>query len=254
MLNYQQLHSLVPSAFTTKPDPKVTNKYQYVSTLDFLEQAEKVGFYPIQARQSASPALAYARHKITLRNPQFSGTKEYTPELIWINSHNRTSCAALILGIHRFFCENGLYVGINFSGFKFKHLIGNAYNMQDHIQETLESWPRIENTINRWQETPMSLETQENYATIALGLKYPKDPPFDPTSLLRTRRQEDMPETLWHTYNKVQENLLKGWQKWNRPRGISRRIKNSPVKSIDKEKSINEKLWDLTLNFQGIAH
>jgi len=247
MLNTDQLKHLVPSAFTQTPDPEVSSRYQYVSTLDFLDQAGKLGFHPVKAYQSRAKDMRYAEHKIILENPHLGlGNSEYTPTLNWTNSHNRSKRATCLFGVLRFACDNGLYIGTMYASMSYIHIQGQNIPHTDQIEQIMAQWPRIERTIARYQNIDLSLDSQLEYTKMALGLRYPEKRPttYGLERLNESRRREDNFPTLWHTYNRVQEKLVQGWKPWN--------IKG--IKSITTQESFDKKLEVLTANFAGIAH
>ena len=247
MLTTTQLQTLVPSAFASHPKEDVSDRYQYVSTTDFLERAAKLGWYPIKANQSRSKDPQYGQHRIVLSNPNLGlGNNEYQPTLHWFNSHNRTKAAHCFLGVLRGVCDNGLYIGTMYASMKFVHLMGQRDCHTDQIERILDAWPRVEATIKRYQETPMTIDSQLEYTKMALGLRYPDRNPYtlEVEGVNRPRRYEDKADNLWCTYNRVQEKLVQGWRAWN--------IK--AIKSLDRQDSFDRQLETLTANFAGIAH
>jgi len=81
---------------------------------------------------------------------------------------------------------------------------------------------------------------------MAIGLRWDKDEkgqfPVDPCQLLKQRRSADEGNSLWKTYNKIQENLVKGGQ---RPIGRHGR-RTRKVTSALADHKLNRDLWGLT--------
>ena len=57
------------------------------------------------------------------------------------------------------------------------------------------------------------------------------------------RRPEDTGHSLWATFQRVQENVMRGGQPGRSPHG--RRMHTRPVGSIDRGVSLNRALWTL---------
>ena len=61
--------------------------------------------------------------------------------------------------------------------------------------------------------------------------------------LIEARRPEDFGNSLWTTFQRVQENALRGGQPGRGAKG--RRLHTRPVASIDRSVSLNRALWVL---------
>ncbi|MNE88751.1 hypothetical protein D3C80_1860850 [compost metagenome] len=89
-------------------------------------------------------------------------------------------------------------------------------------------------------------EEQEAFAMAALAYRY--DPsegpaPVTPSQLLRARRSEDRSSDLWTTFNRVQENTIKGGLSGRNKQG--RRTTTRAVNGIDQDVKLNRALWVL---------
>jgi hypothetical protein len=67
--------------------------------------------------------------------------------------------------------------------------------------------------------------------------------PVTAQQLIEARRPEDLDHSLWTTFQRVQENAMKGGQPGRGVRG--RRLHTRPVASIDRSVSLNRALWTL---------
>lgn len=65
--------------------------------------------------------------------------------------------------------------------------------------------------------------------------------PVSPQQLLRPRRREDLSDDLWTTYQRVQENLIKGGLCGQNRQG--QRIHTRAIKGIDSDVKLNRALW-----------
>ncbi|WP_122233569.1 DUF932 domain-containing protein, partial [Pseudomonas syringae] len=89
-------------------------------------------------------------------------------------------------------------------------------------------------------------DEQEAFALAALAYRY--DPaegpaPVTPSQLLMPRRREDRSSDLWTTFNRVQENTIKGGLTGRNKQG--RRTTTRAVNRIDQDVKLNRALWVL---------
>ena len=85
----------------------------------------------------------------------------------------------------------------------------------------------------------------EIFARSALTLKYEPDPvkpaPVTESQILAPRRSADTGTDLWTTFNRVQENLVRGGLPARNAAG--RRTRTREVQGIDQSVKINRALW-----------
>jgi Domain of unknown function (DUF932) len=101
-------------------------------------------------------------------------------------------------------------------------------------------------------------DEERAFATAALALRYGDrgergdrdegsecQPPAPITAeqLIEARRPEDLGRSLWTTFQRVQENALRGGQPGRSAQG--KRLHTRPVASIDRSVSLNRALWVL---------
>ncbi|WP_390622616.1 DUF932 domain-containing protein [Tautonia rosea] len=101
--------------------------------------------------------------------------------------------------------------------------------------------PQTLETIRRWKQIELSPGQRLGFAEAAWGLK--PNPSIRPSHLLIPRRLDDDRPDLWHTLNRVQENLIKGDLRSRNASG--RRIRTRPIRSVDGDIRINRGLWSL---------
>ncbi|HRZ57659.1 MAG TPA: DUF932 domain-containing protein, partial [Candidatus Paceibacterota bacterium] len=85
------------------------------------------------------------------------------------------------------------------------------------------------------------------FAQQALLLRYSTlaEAPVEPETLLKARRPEDEGTDVWHTMNRVQENLIRGGvSDFHRDRrGKLRTVRG--LRGIDSKVGLNKSLWGL---------
>ena len=67
--------------------------------------------------------------------------------------------------------------------------------------------------------------------------------PITVDQLIEPRRPEDLGQTLWNSFQRIQENSLRGGQPGRSSQG--RRMQTRLVSSIDRTVSLNRALWML---------
>jgi len=115
-------------------------------------------------------------------------------------------------------------------------------------------------TVDASSEAMKTLELQPDeeraFATAALTLRYGDrsegQPPAPITAeqLIEARRPEDIGHSLWTTFQRVQENVMRGGQPGRSVQ--SRRMRTRPVASIDRGVSLNRALWMLAEEMRKI--
>jgi hypothetical protein len=247
MLSLDSVREKVPSAFQTSPDPKVSERYNFVNTGDILEKLYNRGWRAIAANAPSMRSAADSpkgKHTILLRNYDLSPSHEslggVTPTIRVTNSHNWTSKFIMDVGLLRLLCSNGLYTaGLSFQGYEFRH---------DRINEDLEkvlegvqgAGEEATALVEKWAGTGMTPEQRFDFANAAQRLRWEdghKNTEHVVDALLQPRRIGDMSTDLWSTYNVVEENLRRGVS------GDVRKV--SELKNIDRLRDQGSKLWDL---------
>lgn len=256
-LSTDDLRHAAPSIFATTPWEGMSNNYRFIPTGDVLDRMADQGFRVTKAVQSRSriPGKApFTRHLLRLRHVDFLDTTEAeVPEVVLINSHDRSSAYKLFTGIMRFVCENGMIVqSSDFGSFSIRH--SGSRDLYQQIMEAtdriMEGVPTIMGRIADWKQVILPRIDQLELARQAMELKPNAAVPFH--SLLTSRRVEDDTDAygkrdLWKTANVLQESLMRGGIQGRNVRG--RQIRTRPVKAVEADVRINRKLWELAEGF-----
>jgi hypothetical protein len=248
ILNSDQLHNLVPSAFAVTPWERMSDRYRMVPTSDVIDILGERGFRPVMAMQSRSriPGKAnYTRHMIRFRHDAFLelNVGQELPELVMSNSHDGTAAYRFNSGIFRLVCSNGLVVAsADFGGISVRHKGGEDFPQRiiDATYQIIEETPKTLATIEEWKQIQLTPPQATALASAAVELI---DTSIEPHQLLTPRRSEDKKPDLWTTFNRVQESILKGGISTTAPTG--RRTTTRPVKSVDRDIRLNKALWTL---------
>ena len=163
-------------------------------------------------------------------------------------------CDELLLGIYRLVCTNGLITGKSFSSVRIRHS-GNTYDqLNEGIAALLSQKDTLAATIERMQNTKLSLEQVNALIDTAIKLVVPEQAFNISNSLDRIRRVEDQQNDAWSIFNVVQENTVRGKVSYqlatNNEQGIAtvRNYNVRPIKpNTNRDRIINSALFDAAL-------
>ena len=250
-LSTESLRSVVPAAFATKPDPRVSESYRFVPTHDIVTKLSEYGYRPVSAinpvRKSNGrtgplvPSLVGA-HMITFEPETPVSNKEGRLQVVLINAHNRTKRFRLAAGFLRFVCSNGLIAGSGDLQIRATHTVSHTAHLDDDIEATLTHAARLTTLVSTMQKTTLTARAATIFAKEAMALRFGDEKLWriSPKQVLEARREEDQGDDLWHIFNRIQENLVKG--------GI--RNDNTPMATFPLVRprqtfNFNSKLWEL---------
>lgn len=256
IITRDQLRTLTPSVFATTPWEGMSQSYKFIPTAEVLDLLEDQGFKVTSARQSRSRIegkAPFTRHLLRLRHESVMDARDEVPEVVLMNSHDRSSAYRVFSGVFRMVCENGMVIqAADFGSFSIRH--SGSRDLFAQVREAtgqiMDGVPAIMNRIEAWKQIILPRPVQLDFAREAMALK-PND--SIPSSwLLTARRDEDMtaPDAsrdLWRTTNVIQESLVRGGLAGRNERG--RRVTTRPVKAVDADLRINRRLWELAETF-----
>lgn len=252
-LSLEEIRYKAPSVFATEPYIKMSEKYRFVPTIEPVTALMDKGFLPVYAGQSKTriPGKGdFTRHVLRFRHTDFVGTADSIPEIVLLNSHDGSSAYKLMLGFFRIVCSNGMIVC---SG-QVDEISARHSGREGLVQEVIEgSFKIVENApvvtqqIEDWRGKALSKPQQLAYASAALELR---DAVIKPNveDLITPRRNADKDMTVWHTFNTVQENLIRGGLGTMHTMANGRRAwrHTRAVKSVNEDVKLNRALWRLT--------
>lgn len=266
ILSLDDVHRLAPSVFATEPHREVSNKYQFIPTINMVESLMREGWQPVQASQHLvrkAGKVGYQKHLVRFRNPNLAKIGDREIDLLVYNSHDRTSGFKFLAGLYEFVCANGLVVGDELcEPISVRHV---GYKAQDAIEASfrvIDSIPRISQSIEAMRSISLDPDERRIFAESALIAKYGNQTdstgkfihPITPERALQPRRSEDVGNSLWKTMNVVQENLVRGNQRgiMRTATGEMRRTTTRGVSSPSRDTKLNQALWSLAENMKAI--
>ena len=249
----------------------VTDKYKQVSTLDVLNQLKTESGFLVKSVSVSGTRKGskegFQKHCVTLGRPDLilKNVGDSRPEITIVNSHDGLKSFEVFLTVLRLVCTNGLKAPTVIAGARLRHvggdLIPRVFGAVDSITAAL---PDVSNWIADLNRTILSQDEQIQFATRAIQLlDLPQtetvSTQVDIRSALRARRVADQGDSLWVTYNRLQENFLQGGVKYRTEtidaNGLKSSRNNSTrhVQSIDTQIRLNSGLADLTKEFVKAA-
>jgi len=212
-----ELMANAPSIFAQQAMPGVSSRYTFLPTSRVVEAMRSEGWKPIEARQShprTAGRVGYQLHQVRFqRRDQVAEVGEFAPEVILLNSHDRSSGYELRAGMFRFICRNGLLVADSLiPAIHVRHTGQELGRIIEASSTILGQLPRIAERVASFRSVNLSDAEANQFAAQALALRYtdPALAPIRSEQLLAPRRYEDAGSDLWAVTNKVGENLLRG--------------------------------------------
>jgi len=256
-LSNDQLMATCPSIFAMTPwggdatHKGMSDKYDFIPTIQVIDKMRDEGLLPVKAMQANTRIEGkgeFTRHIIRFRSSRLSwNVGDSLPEIVLVNSHDGSSSYQLSAGIFRLVCSNGMIVkSHDFGSYTTRHQGNVIDGVLDATYKIMDDIPMLEARVAEYQSLTLSQYQQKEYCERAIGLRWDKDEngqyPCDPTQLLRTRRSADNGDSLWLTYQRVQENLIKGGIRPLSHHGRKTRKVISPLADY----KLNRDLWALT--------
>ena len=258
-LSEDQMRSAAPSVFAEGKHASRSERYTYIPTIDVLRGLRKEGFEPFMVAQGQSRVegkAEFTKHMIRMRHAGHVSTRPEANEIILINSHDGASSYQMLAGMFRFVCCNGLVVGKVVEDTRIPH----KGNIQGEVIEgafrVLEEFETVDASTEGMKALTLKPEEEGAFATAALALRFGErtedqpPPPITAEQLIEARRPEDLGHSLWTTFQRVQENVMRGGQPGRSAQG--RRLHTRPVGSIDRGVSLNRALWVLAEEMRRI--
>jgi hypothetical protein len=246
-LSDDQIMRIAPSVFAEEAHASRSERYTYVPTIDVLSGLRKEGFQPFMVAQGRTrvPGKAdFTKHMLRLRHAGDIAASEAN-EIILINSHDGTSSYQMLAGVFRFVCCNGMVCGETIEDIRIKHKGDIVHNVIEGAYGVLDGFGLIREVTSEMKQLTLSRPEQVVFAEAAMSIKFEEeqDAPFDASELLRTRRADDRDASLWTTFNKIQENVVRGGIAGRNANG--RRTRTREVTAIDNNVKLNRALWTL---------
>jgi hypothetical protein len=261
-LSDDDIARVAPSVFAVTAHDSRSAGFKPIPTSAILVGLRKEGFDVVQARQSRSrdaSRIDFTKHMLRLRHRDSQLTTraraigDVFPEVVLVNANDGSSSYVLSAGLFRLVCLNGMTVSDrSFPGVRVTHWGDVAGKVIEGSYTVLEESRQAVEHVSAWSAVTLSPPEQDAFAQSARILRFGHaegvvNTPITAAQLLRANRTADTGASLWHTFNRVQENVIRGGLSGlaldanNR----SRRVTSRPVNGIDQDQRLNRALWHL---------
>lgn len=255
---------LAPSIFATEAHASRSERFAAIPTIHLIEGLEKEGFEVVEVSQSRARDITrreFTKHIVKMRRGKhdfgrpgehvFRDDREEIPEVCLVNANDGTSRYKMFAGLFRLLCNNGLMVACGVSseisiahtGDALSHVIEGAYTV-------VADFDKVRDNAERMKAVTLDAGEANAFARAAIVAKYgdleegKTAYPITADQALRARRNGDEGGNLWRTFNRVQENLIRGGQQAART-ATGRRQRTRPVEGITQNVQLNRALWTL---------
>lgn len=254
-----ELRATAPAVYAESPMPGASGRYTFLPTARIVSAMRGEGWKPVEAQQMGVRRIerdGFQRHLIRFQRRELvAEVGDYAPEVVLLNSHDRSSGYQIRAGLYRFVCKNGLMVAdglipavyVRHSGQELTQIIEASFKI-------LEQLPALADRVESFRSKSLSETEALEFAAKALGLRYsdPGRAPVRPELLLEVRRNEDVGDSLRTITNRVQENLLRGGMR--DPTRVNRAGKPfrsmREIKGLQANVAINLGIWQLAEAFR----
>jgi len=256
-LTEDQIRRAAPSVFADAAHDSRSARYAYIATAEILRGLSLQGFKVYSAQQSRTrdaDRTGHTKHLLRLRHESMRALTvgDSAPEIVLINSHDGSSAYQMSGGMYRLACSNGLMVpdGVCQS-IKVQHTGHILDKVTAGAFEVLDGLTRVVDSRDSMRALTLNQGEQKAFAHAAALLRFEPEEgaaaPVTPEQINRPRRMDDTGADLWATFNRVQENIVKGGMRGRtvdaNGRAHVRAVR--AVTGIDQDVKLNRALWAL---------
>jgi len=260
-LRTSDLRTLAPAALATHPAKGLSEKYAFYSTKDIIEALAEENWGVIEAEMAKSrrpnAPTGFSKHRIVFADRDILAKKSQfseIPRLILTNAHDGNAAARMSAGLWRFICSNGMEISDGIiQSMRIAHTRRTIEDVVAAAQNLRHNTELIGEHVEAFKATELSAIEIREFAKHAIILRQPQNSEtcIAPNDILAVKRAEDIGNTLWTVFNRVQEHLLNGGFPVYRHTANGGWIERTarPIKGIDQTRELNTQLWDLAETF-----
>jgi hypothetical protein len=260
-MSADELRRIAPSVFAEAAHDSRSDRYAYIPTIDVLQALQREGFEVMRASQSRTRLAdrrEFTKHMLRLRHASQIDMRQVgdsLPEVVMINSHDGSSSYQLMGGMFRLICSNGMTVP---DGIVQTVKVQHSGKVQDKVAagafEVLDGLTRVVESRDAMRALTLNDGEQMAFARAAMALRFDTEEgqaaPVTPKQVNRPRRMDDRAGDLWTTFNRVQENVVRGGLRAVNANG--RRMSTRAVTGIDQDVKLNRALWTLAEEMRAL--
>lgn len=161
----------------------------------------------------------------------------------------------MFAGMLRFVCTNSLVAGERFEDVRVPHKGNIQHDIIEGVYTVAEDFPRLIDASETMKEIQLGEDERRVLAEASLVARYgEEESPVRPDQIIQPRRREDVGQSLWMTYNTIQENMIRGGLHGRRQTsdGRIRRSQTRAINGIDQNVTLNRALWTLAEGMQRL--
>jgi len=261
-LEVAQLKRFAPAIFSKSPIAGVSDKYGHVNTFDIIKAMNLNGYEIVEVRQSkrrdteemeAAERMRFTKHMLKFRKEgnikKLLKVGDVVPQVVMVNSHDRSSGFHLYAGMFRLVCSNGLIVSDSsfVEPIKVRHTATMVEDIVNRSGMLIKQADGVYSVREDMLAVPLSPKEAVRFATKAIEFRPPRRKGLmTADTLLAVRREEDKPNDLWHVFNRVQENMMRGGNELSTEEG--RRAVSRGIGRIERDVAVNSALWELAVD------
>jgi len=248
MLSIETLQEVAPSVFATSPSPKMSDKYTFVPTIEVVENFDREGWKVYSAKQVGKGN--YAQHELRLRNGELPQVGDSLIEAVIRNSHNGISSFSVSSGLYRLVCSNGLTVHTSVAdAISVRHMNFDLGMVREITDQFAERLPVIQRSVGKMESTFLSEGQLVDFVNKSAMIRWEKGsiPKFKLEDFLRPERDGDVGNSVWKTFNVIQEKFVRGGMKYNSKKG--RVVSMRELKNFYNINKVNTGLWELAESY-----
>ena len=139
------------------------------------------------------------------------------------------------------------------SDIRVRHTGDIVDNVIEGAFRVLDGFDLVDGQREGMKSLTLDAGEQAAFARAALSLRYDTEvspAPVTESQLLRPKRQSDVAADLWTTFNRVQENMIRGGLRGRSSSGKAMRTRE--VQGIDQNIKLNRALWVLAEEMRKI--
>ena len=264
ILSQEEIAKYAPQVYTDHAYDKTSKKYTFIPTFQIIEDMKKLGWEVCQAvamKTSDKIQAKYGKHMIKFFNPSIfikgeDGNVEAYPQILIMNNHRGWGRFKFEIGVFRLVCSNGLVVKDRDMGsFVFRHLGYSFDELKKLVNQAVEALPNVVMKINTLSDKTMTAKEQFEFAKKALKVRLGEERECtdeEVRQVLQSTRKQDDGNSVWKVFNRVQEHLVKGGFETTTATGSVRKVRK--ITNMLKDVELNQRLWELTEDFVGVAN
>jgi len=245
-------NAINPAIQTSK---QMSKYYQTMDTRELVEQILELGMFELvsistkKARKGSNAGRGKHIVKLRALDAVNLDGELLKPEIVIMNSYDGSSPLKVYVGIYRIICENGLVIATKeFGQFSIRHMGTPA---EAAFEVAMGFVDNLKLAVDKQREMAaiiLSPSQIESFTRQALALRWDKvAASADVSNVAEVLRPEDVGNSLWKVFNRVQEACTIGGFKVE---GMKR--KGRPLTSAVADNVFNQQLFELALSYATV--